>query len=82
MLWDGPSAILFEFLEHINSSNTFNLKFTMTYDACRISFLDLTIIKHPDGSLQSELYRKPTAGNTILEASSLHPKPLLASIPF
>lgn len=45
-------------------------------------FLDLSISKHHDGHLFSDLYRKLIAGNTILEASSFHPKPLLASIPY
>lgn len=32
-------------------------------------------------ALCSSLYRKVTAGNTILHASSFHPKPLVNSIP-
>lgn len=54
----------------------------MNYSFSSITFFDLSISKNPDWHLFSDLYRKPTAGNTILEASSFHPKPLLASIPY
>lgn len=64
------------------NSNTSNLFFTMVFSDTSITFLDLSITKSTDGSLSSGLYRKETAGNTILHASSSHPKSLVASIPY
>ncbi|XP_073460898.1 uncharacterized protein [Aquarana catesbeiana] len=81
MIWDGPTELLHEFLNCINK-NDFNLKFTMTHSPKEITFLDVLVQRSPDGNLSSELYRKPTAGNSLLHASSFHPKPLLTSIPY
>lgn len=44
--------------------------------------MDVSITKNNDGSLSSGLYRKPTAGNTILHATSSHPQALIWSIPY
>lgn len=62
--------------------NTFNLKITYCYSENSITFLDTTISKNKDGGLSSGLLRKPTAGNTILHASSSHPQSLLLAIPY
>lgn len=35
-----------------------------------------------DGLLSSSLYRKPTVGNSILHASSFHPRARISSIPY
>lgn len=63
ILWGGSTTLLEEYLEY-NLGNTFNLKFTMTYNSSAVTFLDLTIKKDTDGSLQTELFRKPIAGVT------------------
>lgn len=47
-----------------------------------ISFLDLVISIDAQGKLDSSLYRKPSAGNTILHAQSSHPVSLVKSIPY
>lgn len=52
------------------------------FDNVQIPFLDLYIFKQPDGKLNTNLYRKPTAGITLLHASSAHPSPLVRSIPY
>lgn len=75
-------TLLVQFFLYINFKNDFNLKFTMVHNISSIIFFDLTIYKHPDGHVYSNLYRKPTAWNTIFEASSFHPKPLLYSITY
>lgn len=59
-----------------------NLHFTFNLDDTHIPFLDLLIIKNSNGTIGTNLYRKPTAGNTLLEASSAHPRPLVRSIPY
>lgn len=72
---------LSEFMIYI-SNNEFNLKFTMQSDAHSIPFLDLRLFLYPDGSLYTTLFRKETAGNTILHYTSVHPRSLVRSIPF
>lgn len=62
--------------------NDLNLSFTLSCDVDCITFLDVEIYKGEGGSLCSKLYRKPTAGNTILYASSFHPHALIDSIPY
>lgn len=58
------SENLIKFLTALNSSN-YNPKFTHVYDAHTISFLDLEI-KNREGEIITNLYRKPSAGNTFL----------------
>ena len=81
IIWTGSSESLLEFVQMLNV-NEFNLRFTVVFDENRVPFLDLVVIKQTDGTLHTDLYRKPTAGNTLLYASSAHPKPLIRSIPF
>lgn len=52
----------------------------MSFDYDRVTFLDLEIEANNAGTLTSNLYRKPTTGNTILKAQSFHPKSLVQSI--
>lgn len=54
----------------------------MSYSDTMITFLDVEILKNVHGGLSSGLFRKSTAGNTILYASSAHPDPLVQSIPY
>lgn len=54
----------------------------MTYDSERIAFLDVEVYRGNEGTLGSNLYRKPTAGNTSLHVSSFHPQMLVNSIPY
>lgn len=80
ILWSGPSNLLRECIQELNN-NTFILQFTFSYDIQQISFLDLTIYKGPNTLLATNLYRKPTATNAILHASSSHPKHVIQGIP-
>lgn len=54
----------------------------MSYSESVITFLDVKITKNEDGSLSSGLYRKSTAENTILHATSAHPQPLVQLFPY
>lgn len=73
MLRDGTEALIREFLICINNKY-FNLKLAMTCSKSETIFLDV-LHRHTDGQLSN----KPTAGNSILYASSFHPKPLLSA---
>lgn len=81
LIWTGTSEQLLQLVDLFNENNL-NLRFTVQFDDVQIHFLDLVIIKQLDGTLSTNLYRKPMAGNTLLYATSAHPKPLIRSIPF
>lgn len=53
----------------------------MTCDRSAVNVLDISIYLNPDGNMGSSVYRKPSAGNTILHATSSHPNSLIQSIP-
>lgn len=69
------------FIEILNC-NSSNLRFTFSSDRSKITFLDLTIFKDSSGCLASTLFRKESAGNTLLHADSAHPHTLIRSIPY
>lgn len=73
--WDGSVTLLDQFLGYINRDTMFNLKFTMSYSPSTI--LDLTIQKHSDGYLYSELFRKPTPFLMPLASTPNHYWPLV-----
>lgn len=54
----------------------------MQSNPSRITFLDVKIYKDPNNVLSCKLFRKPTAGNTILHSESFHPRPLVNLIPY
>lgn len=81
LIWDGPISRLYEFLIALNNSNLY-VKFTMDYDLVRISFLDNYICKDQEGRLSCSLYRKHSAVNTLLHATSAHPQPFINSIQY
>lgn len=58
-VWVGPRETLDEFFEYINSIWG-ELKFTMTADEQRVSYLDTMVIKMEDGTIQTDIYRKST----------------------
>lgn len=78
-IWEG-TADLNEFLDKL-TPNVNNLTFTMEYNP-KISFLDVMVSVDESGDLTSNLFWKPTAGNTILRSNSVHPASLLISIQF
>ncbi|XP_077330261.1 uncharacterized protein LOC143964418 [Lithobates pipiens] len=80
-IWTGIEAELFTFMELLKI-NTYNLKFTMEKSRSSLTFLDIQIYVNPKGEIRSTLFRKPLAANTVLHASSSHPEPLVASIPY
>lgn len=81
VIWNGPEDLLKIFLKRLNK-NEFNLTFTISYDSTGVNFLNVVVKQKENNMLSSYLFRKPTAGNSILHASSFHPKPLMRSIPY
>lgn len=81
LVWTGTRDRLLEFVNNLNDNDS-NLKFTFNFDNGQTPFLNLSIIKQPIGTLGTDLYRKLTAGNMLLYATSAHPKPLVRRIPF
>ncbi|XP_077344465.1 uncharacterized protein LOC143988608 [Lithobates pipiens] len=79
--WAGTETELKTFFQLI-SINNFNLKFTMQHSQSIVNFLDITISVDSEGRLNSLLFRKPSAGNTVLHATSFHPISLINSIPY
>lgn len=79
MVWAGSkdeSNVFLESLQH----NSYNLKFTYSYSQEKIKFLGVEIFLNDVRTLCSTLYRKPSAGNTLLHATSSHPKQPIRSI--
>lgn len=81
MVWAGSRDNLVKFLESLQV-NTYNIKFTYTFDQRRITFLDVESFINDMGELCSTLYRKTSAGNSFLHASSSHPEQLIKCIPY
>lgn len=64
------------------NDNAYNLRFTYSYHQREIPFLNVMVIVDEDGNLNNSLYRKPSAGNSLLRYHSAHPIPLKRLIPF
>lgn len=79
--WSGTRNELYRLMDLL-AINEYNLTFTMDCSQSKIKFLDLQICVDADGVLYYSLYCKSSSGNTILHASSAHPKQLLDSIPY
>ncbi|CAJ0955099.1 unnamed protein product [Ranitomeya imitator] len=71
ILWKVNEEECAEFFNTLNS-NPYNIYLTYSFSASEITFLDLRIF--PQGkSLATDLYRKPTATNSLLDFTSFHP---------
>ncbi|CAJ0958429.1 unnamed protein product [Ranitomeya imitator] len=80
MVWQGSEQDLLTFLDILNN-NTMNIKLTCKYSQVSLDFLDIQITKGSDGLLETNVFRKDTAVNSLLHASSSHPKSLIEGIP-
>ena len=58
-----------------------NIEFTMERSTEKIPFLDILVIKDPDGTLTTDIYRKSTDAQRYLHFKSHHPKNCKKSIP-
>ncbi|OCT77808.1 hypothetical protein XELAEV_18028905mg [Xenopus laevis] len=80
LIWQGPEKLLQEFVAKLNV-NKFNLTLTLNYHSTRLEFLDTEIKVDKDGQVFTNLYRKKTAGNSLLHAQSMHPHSCIEGIP-
>ncbi|OCT78079.1 hypothetical protein XELAEV_18029179mg, partial [Xenopus laevis] len=74
----GPEKLLQEFVAKCNV-NKFNL--TLNYHNIRLEFLDTEIKVDNHGQVSTNLYRKKTAGKSLLHAQSMHPHRCIEGIP-
>ncbi|CAJ0929289.1 unnamed protein product, partial [Ranitomeya imitator] len=71
ILWKGTREECEEFFNNLNS-NPFNIFLTYSLSASETTFLDLKIFPH-ESCMATNLFRKPTATNALLDFSSFHP---------
>lgn len=74
IVWIGTKDGLLDFFQSLNDKS-FNVKFKFGFDSGQIPFLDLSIAKQPDGTLDTDLYCKPTSCNTLRHTFIAHPGP-------
>ncbi|CAJ0921398.1 unnamed protein product [Ranitomeya imitator] len=78
-IWEGPVNELETLMNHLNQNDR-NIRLTYKYGR-KIEFLDLLISASTEGHLSTTVFRKSTATNSLLHASSLHPRTTTNSIP-
>ena len=80
ILWKtdwGDIKDIFSILQNLHP----NIKFTMEHDTEKIPFLDILLMKAPDGTLITDIFRKTTDTQKYLHFRSHHPKNCKNSIP-
>lgn len=81
IIWGRDVASIPHFHRYVNENNL-NLKFTCEFSTSHVNFLDLTLRGMADEhKIHTSTFRKPDAGNTILNADSNHPQHTLNAIP-
>ena len=80
-VWTGPQEDLMLFLNSLKQ-NDYNLKFTYEISQRSLTFLDVQISIDDEGTIETSLFRKSLAGNSLLHATSSHPKSLISNIPY
>ncbi|CAJ0946046.1 unnamed protein product [Ranitomeya imitator] len=71
IIWRGTKEECAVFFDNLNS-NLHNIFLTYSCSARDVTFLDLRVFPH-EQHLATDLFRKPTATNSLLEFSSFHP---------
>lgn len=81
LIWGRDVASIPLFVEYVNHNNL-GLAFTVGCPGITTNFLDLTLEGDPvNKKINTRIFRKPGAGNTILNAQSNHPKHTVKAIP-
>lgn len=71
-IWKGSTQMLQDFKEKL-ASNQYSLSFTYIFHKDMISFLDILINNDLVAKITMTLFRKETAGNTILHVNTPSP---------
>ncbi|OCT95432.1 hypothetical protein XELAEV_18013121mg [Xenopus laevis] len=79
LVWRGSESQFSSFVESLNH-NDCNLRFTFSFDHANIDFLDLKLMSK-SSEIVSTVYRKKSAGNSLLRADSCHPKHIFKAVP-
>ncbi|XP_056386916.1 uncharacterized protein LOC130282580 [Hyla sarda] len=79
-IWQGTSIELEKFISRLNC-NSINIKLTHSIGKPSIDFLDIKIDVDEQVFITTDLFRKQTAANMVLHATSAHPRHLINNIP-
>ncbi|XP_073508111.1 uncharacterized protein [Phyllobates terribilis] len=79
-IWQGDGDVLRQFMTSLNM-NEFNIKLTYKCSREKIEFLDILIEVDEKLQIQTDVYRKETAVNSLLHAGSGHQYSTVKAIP-
>ncbi|XP_056397544.1 uncharacterized protein LOC130292572 [Hyla sarda] len=80
VIWTGTQLGFEEFVSTLNQ-NPIGLKFTFEIHRDSLVFLDVLLKRGETSLVETTIYRKPTAGNNLLNWKSHHPYALKKGIP-
>jgi hypothetical protein len=81
LVWTASEASLMEFMNFINTIHP-NIQFTSNYSTTSVNFLDVLVTLETDGTINTDLYNKPTDTHQYLHWISCHPNHTKKSIPY
>ncbi|XP_069615983.1 uncharacterized protein [Ranitomeya imitator] len=79
-IWQGSEASLNSFLNRLNN-NHLNINLTWKYSRDKVEFLDVALVKDGEGFISTNVFRKSTATNALLHATSSHHPQTFKSVP-
>lgn len=80
LMWGSDGETVESMISWMNN-NDMNLRFTFHHAANEIDFLDIKLVGDVAGGVTVLPFRKPTALNSILRASSCHPPHVTKNLP-
>ncbi|KAM4038417.1 uncharacterized protein ACNLHF_016739 [Anomaloglossus baeobatrachus] len=80
VLWTGTVDSFQEFVKDLNINNI-GLSFTYDIGINKLAFLDVLLMRGTEGQIETQVFRKETATNSLLHWTSHHPEPLKKGIP-
>ncbi|CAJ0968583.1 unnamed protein product [Ranitomeya imitator] len=77
----SSSSSIPTFTGFVAALNNKNIRLTATSDSSSIEFQDVRLTRDRADTIQTTIYRNPTATNMLLHASSSHPAHMIHSVP-